>query len=154
MHSHESLRRLVRLQTLCSVREQRAQAKLNRAIMQHDDLLQRLQAADHALNTNASERQALFEDHRGMLCAGELFHLKRRESLLEARRIDLMLELNQIKTACTEVSSLIAHARFEVTYARRRRAKLMHVVGRVQRHVQADVLLSDDEEMEERIYEP
>lgn len=153
MRSHEWLGRIVRVQRLAGVREQRAQAMLNRAVMQRQDLLQRLQATGLALEAIARERDALFEDHKGLLCTGELFHLKRKESLLESRRIDLMLALNQLEKACAEAATSIMQARSAVTYARRRSDKLKHVVGRVQRHVQADVLLEEDEEMEERFYE-
>lgn len=153
MRSRDSLGQLVRLQSLGCVREQRAQAKLNRATTQREDLLQRLDETSKTLDTLARERDALFEKHRGVMSTSDLFQLKRRESILELRRIDLMLDLTKLRSACSDATAVMAQSRTAVTYARRKRDKLTHVVALVQRHVWADALIKEDDGMEEHHHE-
>ena len=153
MRSHEAEGRLHRLQSLGDMREQRALAALQRAMARHENLEQRLHQTENALNAIANERKALFETHQGLMTLGDLFQLKRRASMLESRRIELTLDASNLRSACAETTAVIAQSRLAVTYARRRRDKLTHVVTLFRLDGRTHALMKEDEEIEDHRYE-
>ncbi|GAB1846723.1 hypothetical protein MyNCGM683_15560 [Achromobacter xylosoxidans] len=153
MRSRESLRQLARLQSLGTVREQRAHAALRRAIVQRKELARRLRETEDAMTAIEQERLALFEEHGGLISRGGLFQLKRRESVLESRRINLMLDRTEIEIALAEANAAILRARDAVTLARRRRDKLAHVVKRFRQEVSVQDQVIEECEIEEQHYE-
>jgi len=152
MRSPDSLRHLTRLQSLGTVREQRAQLALKRAIAQIKALAQRLEETDDALKALERERVALYEQHSGLMTTGDLFRLKRRESILESRRIELMMAKSEITREAEQAQGEALRAREAVDHARRRRDKMTHVVGLFRRDMRLQEQIQEDQEVEELCY--
>ncbi|MCZ8438935.1 hypothetical protein [Achromobacter xylosoxidans] len=153
MRSRESLRQLARIQSLGTMREKRARAALGRALGHHKDLALRLDDTHNAIVATEQERYALFEAHRGLMTRGDLYQLKRRESVLESRRIDLMLDRTDIEDALEQAQVAISQARQALTDAQCRHHKIQVAAGLFQRDVNLQDRTSEEHEIEERSYE-
>ena len=150
MRSRSSFHQLALLQSSTDVRERRAHTARRLAISRYEDLVRQLQEMESALIALEQERQALFAQHSGLMTRDALLQLKRRESILETRRINLVLDRVEIEAARAKAEAAVQHAREAAACAQRKREKLKHVQALYQQDFRLQEYIQEDSEIEER----
>lgn len=153
MRSRESLRQLTRIESLKAVREKRAHAALRLALARHEELTRRLVEIADAIDATERERHALFEQHSGLMTRGGLYQLKRRESVLESRRIDLMLDHAEIESSLAQAQLAAQRARESLASARREKNKIECAADLFRQEINLQSRIYEEHEIEERRHE-